>query len=186
MSDPSLRQQPSGWASAGVTFAGCILGLIGSFQLIAGLTAILNDDFFVRTENYTFDLDTTAWGWIHLLIGVLLIITAFGLFSGAPVGGRGGDRPRDPERDRELLLHPLLPLLVDRADRARRLGHLGADAAGGAQDGVSRSRAASIRGSTCTRPARPARASSSTSGAATVAPGAAINPASGGSWAICA
>ena len=87
MSDPSLRQQPSGWASAGVTFAGCILGLIGSFQLIAGLTAILNDDFFVRTQNYTFDLDTSAWGWIHLLIGVLLIITAFGLFSGAPWAG---------------------------------------------------------------------------------------------------
>ena len=83
MSDPSSRQEPSGWASAGVTFAGCILGLIGSFQLIAGLTAVLNDDFFVRTENYTFDLDTSAWGWIHLLIGVLLIITAFGLFSRA-------------------------------------------------------------------------------------------------------
>jgi hypothetical protein len=87
MSDPSSRQEPSGWASAGVTFAGCILGLIGSFQLIAGLTAVLNDDFFVRTENYTFDLDTSAWGWIHLLIGVLLIITAFGLFSRAPWAG---------------------------------------------------------------------------------------------------
>ena len=85
MTDPTSRQQPSGWAEAGVTFAGCILGLIGSFHLIAGLTAILNDDFFVRTDNYTFNLDTTAWGWIHLIIGVLLIITAFGC-SPAPRG----------------------------------------------------------------------------------------------------
>ncbi len=87
MTDPTSRQQPSGWAEAGVTFAGCILGLIGSFHLIAGLTAILNDDFFVRTDNYTFNLDTTAWGWIHLIIGVLLIITAFGLFSRAAWAG---------------------------------------------------------------------------------------------------
>jgi uncharacterized membrane protein len=81
--DPSMRPQPpvSGWAVAGITFAGCILTLIGVFQIIAGLTAILNDQFFVVARNYTFDLDTTVWGWLHLIIGVLLVITAFGLFS---------------------------------------------------------------------------------------------------------
>jgi hypothetical protein len=27
--------------------------------------------------------DFTTWGWIHLIIGVILILTAFGLFSAA-------------------------------------------------------------------------------------------------------
>ncbi len=79
----SRDQQPSGWAMSGLVFAAAVLTLIGFFQLIAGLTAIFNDDFFLVTRNYTFDLDTSAWGWIHLLIGVLLIFTAWGLATGA-------------------------------------------------------------------------------------------------------
>jgi hypothetical protein len=60
-----------------------VLTLIGAFQVIAGLAAIIDDEFFVVARNYTFDVDTTAWGWIHLLLGVLLIVTGFGLFGRA-------------------------------------------------------------------------------------------------------
>ena len=82
MSEPQYtRQEPSGWAMSGVVFAASMLTLIGSFQVIAGLVAIFNDEFFVVARNYTFDLDTTAWGWIHLLLGILLVVTGFGLFS---------------------------------------------------------------------------------------------------------
>jgi len=71
----------SGWAVGGITFAACLLILIGTFQVIAGLVAIIDDQFFVVTRNYTFDLDVSAWGWIHLLLGVLLVLTGFGLFA---------------------------------------------------------------------------------------------------------
>lgn len=82
MSEQTSRSpEPSGWALSGVVFAASILTLIGFFQLISGLAAIFNDEFFVVTANYSFDLDTTAWGWIHLILGVLLVITGFGLFS---------------------------------------------------------------------------------------------------------
>src|SRR3954469_20565351 len=92
MSDVSTgRDRPvSGWASAGRIFAACILTLIGLFEVIVGLQAIIDDDFFVVTRNYTFDLDTTGWGWIHLIIGLLLLLIAFGLFTRqgwAVVGG---------------------------------------------------------------------------------------------------
>jgi MFS family permease len=43
--------------------------------------ALIDDEFYVVTRNYTFDLDTTAWGWIHLLLGLLLVATGFGLFA---------------------------------------------------------------------------------------------------------
>ncbi len=83
MSDPEYRRRaPSGWAVGGTVFAASILILIGSFQIIAGLAGIIDDDFYVVARNYTFDLDTTAWGWIHLLIGILLVVTGWGLFSG--------------------------------------------------------------------------------------------------------
>ena len=74
-------EQPSGWAIGGIMFAASILTLIGFFQIISGFVAIVDDEFFVVTRNYTFDLDTTAWGWVHLLLGLLLLFTGFGLFA---------------------------------------------------------------------------------------------------------
>jgi hypothetical protein len=65
----------------GTVFAATILMLVGVFHVIAGLVAILDDNFYVVTRHYTFNLDTTAWGWIHLLMGVLLVFVGMGLFS---------------------------------------------------------------------------------------------------------
>lgn len=67
------RPQVSGWATGGVIFAASMFVMIGFFQAITGLVAIFDDDFFVVTRNYTFDLDTTAWGWIHLITGGLVL-----------------------------------------------------------------------------------------------------------------
>jgi uncharacterized membrane protein len=65
----------------GVVFGATVLMLIGVFQAIAGLVAIFDDDFYLVTRNYTFDLDVTAWGWIHLIIGILLVTVGFALFA---------------------------------------------------------------------------------------------------------
>ena len=73
----------SGWAIGGATFAATMLIVIGIFQSIAGLAAIFDDQFYVVTQNYAFDLDVTAWGWIHLIVGILLIVTGYFLFTGA-------------------------------------------------------------------------------------------------------
>ncbi len=83
MSTPEPRRddQISGWAVGGLTFAACLLTLIGFFQIISGLVAIIDDEFYVVAQNYTFDIDTSGWGWIHLLLGLLLVITGFGLFN---------------------------------------------------------------------------------------------------------
>ena len=82
-SSPTDPDQVSGWAVGGTVFAATVLMLVGVFQVIAGLVAIFDDDFYVVTRNYTFDLDTSAWGWIHLLIGLLMLGIGFGLFRGA-------------------------------------------------------------------------------------------------------
>jgi hypothetical protein len=80
---PSQRppREISGWAAGGIVFAATVLLMVGVFQAIAGLVAIIDDEFYVVTRNYTFDLDTSAWGWIHLLIGILLTAVGWSLFA---------------------------------------------------------------------------------------------------------
>jgi hypothetical protein len=82
MSQYDTESRPlSGWTVGGITFAAMMMLMIGTFQVIAGLAAIFNDEFFVIGRNYTFDLDVTAWGWIHLLLGILLLVTGWALFA---------------------------------------------------------------------------------------------------------
>jgi hypothetical protein len=71
----------SGWAISGVTFAATVMVLIGIFEAIAGLAAIFDDNFYVVTRNYAFDLDVTAYGWLHLIVGILVVWAGYSLFS---------------------------------------------------------------------------------------------------------
>ena len=82
MSDQSKPEPTvSGWAIGGIGFAACMLTLIGTFQIIDGLSALIDDEFFVVGRHYAFDLDVTAWGWIHLILGILLVVTGIALFG---------------------------------------------------------------------------------------------------------
>ena len=45
--------------------------------------AIIDDNFYVVGREYIFDFDTTTWGWIHLLLGILVVLAGICLFSGA-------------------------------------------------------------------------------------------------------
>jgi hypothetical protein len=83
MSDMPGRRTVSGWAVGLVVFAAAIMIMVGAFQIISGLAAIFDDQFYVVTRNYVFDLDVTAWGWIHTLLGLLLVFAGWGVFSGA-------------------------------------------------------------------------------------------------------
>ena len=71
----------------GVVFAAAVMVVIGVFQAIEGLVAIFNDDWYAVTRNYTFDLDTTAYGWIHLILGIVILLAGFALFAGKVWGG---------------------------------------------------------------------------------------------------
>lgn len=74
--------EPSGWAIGGYIFAGTLMILIGIFQAFTGLAAIFEDQFYVVTENYVYDIDVTAWGWIHLILGIVVVLAGFSLFAG--------------------------------------------------------------------------------------------------------
>jgi hypothetical protein len=86
MADYSARSRPvSMWAAGFVVFAGSMMLIAGIFHAIAGLSAIFDDQFFAVTRNYAFDLDTTAFGWLHLILGIVIAFAGWGC-SRAPRG----------------------------------------------------------------------------------------------------
>jgi hypothetical protein len=85
MSEGPIRE-PSGWTTGAVVFAGTLMLLMGAFEALQGLAAIIDDEFFVVTENYVFDLDVTAWGWIHLILGIAVAFGGYALWAGRTWG----------------------------------------------------------------------------------------------------
>jgi hypothetical protein len=78
----SDRENYSGAAVGMTMFASVILMVVGVFQSLAGLTAIINDDRLYAVEDYLIKLDTTGWGWIHLVLGIVLFLAGLGLLQG--------------------------------------------------------------------------------------------------------
>jgi hypothetical protein len=76
-------QTGSNWMVGGIAFAGSVMIMVGSFSIVAGIAAIFDDGYVVVRRRYPFDLDTTAWGWVHLVLGILIVITGFALFANA-------------------------------------------------------------------------------------------------------
>lgn len=79
-----MRQRMPSAAAAGWTvFAAFMMILLGAWWIIAGLVGLIDDNFYVRTRNYVFEFNVTAWGWIHLILGVVVLLAGLGLFTGA-------------------------------------------------------------------------------------------------------
>lgn len=83
--DRTRRVSP--WAVGGLVFASTIMIMVGIFQAFQGLAALLNDEFFVTVNDYTYELDLTTWGWIHLISGILVLIAGIALYSASAIAG---------------------------------------------------------------------------------------------------
>jgi hypothetical protein len=64
-----------GW----VMFAGTLLLLVGSINVIQGIAAIGNANFFVHNTHYVF-ANLNTWGWIVLILGVCQFLVGCGVF----------------------------------------------------------------------------------------------------------
>lgn len=79
----TTQEQPSGWAIGWTAFAAITMIMAGIFWAISGLVAILNDEFYVVTQRWIFELDISTWGWIHLILGIVIGVAGLFLFKGA-------------------------------------------------------------------------------------------------------
>lgn len=83
---PSRRttEQDESGTAIGVTVAAAIfMIMIGVFHAIQGVVALVNDKFYVVGAKYVFEFDVTAWGWVHIVLGVIVAFAGFALFQGA-------------------------------------------------------------------------------------------------------
>lgn len=70
--------------AAGTTIAAAALLLIaGIASLVQGISAAAADELFFVGVQYIYSFDMTTWGWIHIVVGALVIAAAIGLFTGA-------------------------------------------------------------------------------------------------------
>jgi hypothetical protein len=73
---------PSGWVGW-ITFAGTMMMIIGALHVVQGLVAVFNDEYYLVGKNgLTVHLDYTAWGWTHIIAGLVVIGAGLGVFAG--------------------------------------------------------------------------------------------------------
>jgi hypothetical protein len=63
-------------------FAGVLLACLASMQILEGLSAVLKDSIFVSGLNYTYEIDITTWGWIHMLLGAGGVVVGVSIVTG--------------------------------------------------------------------------------------------------------
>ncbi len=72
----------TGWVGW-IAFASTMMVLLGTFHAIEGLVALFKDEvFLVGERGLVVNVDYTAWGWAHLLGGILIAAAGIGLLSG--------------------------------------------------------------------------------------------------------
>ena len=81
MSDQKFQMTAS-WVHGVTVFAGVMMIVGGGFQAFEALAAIVNDKYLVVAPDYIYSFDLTAWGWIHLIIGLALVLIGICLLMG--------------------------------------------------------------------------------------------------------
>ncbi len=63
-------------------FAVCMMALAGTWAVIEGIAAIANSKIYTENAVFVFS-NLKTWGWIVLILGALLLLAAFMVFSGS-------------------------------------------------------------------------------------------------------
>ena len=73
--------QRTGWVGW-IFFAAVLMILAGILNIVHGLIAVINDEWVVWGNRADLYLDLTEWGWIHIAIGIAVLLAGIGLLTG--------------------------------------------------------------------------------------------------------
>jgi hypothetical protein len=83
MSDVQGYDEPTGW-TGWIVFAATMMIIAGSLNMLYGLIAVVNDTWVgwnSQTANAVV-LDISQWGWVQLILGLVLLLSGIGVLSG--------------------------------------------------------------------------------------------------------
>ena len=78
---PDYDTGRTGW-TGWIAFAGVLMIISGGVNALYGLVAAVNDDWVVWTNRSSLLLDLSQWGWVHMVVGLVLLLAGIGVFSG--------------------------------------------------------------------------------------------------------
>ena len=79
------QNQQTGW-TGWVVFAGILMVLAGVLWTIQGLVAVFNNDLIIFGEEGALFLNVTGWGWVHIILGLLLLLSGIIVMRGNMFG----------------------------------------------------------------------------------------------------
>jgi hypothetical protein len=79
--DDTMSTRRNGFATGLTALAGVMLMLSGLWTFLSGLAAIIRSTFFVVIPSYAFNMSVGAWGWWHLILGIVVFAAGLGLFT---------------------------------------------------------------------------------------------------------
>jgi hypothetical protein len=81
MSTPSSTSRTT--AAGTSVFAAWLMMIVGVFQLVHGLVALIDGrTFYVSTPNYFLTFNATTWGWIHIVVGIIVGVAGYFVLTG--------------------------------------------------------------------------------------------------------
>ena len=69
----------TGW----ISFAGWLMVIVGMIDFFEGLIAVIRGKYYLVGPDQIIVFDLTAWGWIMMIWGIILLIAGMGLLSGS-------------------------------------------------------------------------------------------------------
>lgn len=80
------KADPDPWygPTSGTTVLAAALMIFGGVMaILEGIAAIAKDDLFVTTRHYVFQFSLSGWGWVHLILGIVIVLAGCAVLTGA-------------------------------------------------------------------------------------------------------
>jgi hypothetical protein len=72
----------TGWVGW-IVFGATMMIVVGLFGALTGLVGIFKEEtYLVPSKDLLVTVDYTTWGWVHLLLGLLIVAAGIGLLTG--------------------------------------------------------------------------------------------------------
>ena len=112
-----MNDRGHGW----ILFAAIILGVGGIMRIFDAIWAFRYHGVLPQhLEDALFGTSLKTYGWLYLIVGIILILCGFAVIAGFADRSLGGHRGRRRRRHQRHLVDALLPDLVLDLHRSRR------------------------------------------------------------------